>query len=185
MKKQLIALTFALGLGTAGAFAGEEMMGSKNPIAPKNPIVPAAPCYSAGEWVLKPFFDITIIDSADEGHYSGDTLYGGGLAVDYFFTEMLGIGLDGYWIDSHSVVHSYNINLTARTTVLTDCLSAYAIGGGGVFTNGSTVGSAHIGGGLEYRFSPVCGVFADARYKWLDGGDTTLTSVRIGMSFVF
>ena len=182
MKKQLLAVSFALGLTSAGAWAGEPVMA-----APKNPVViPAPPCYAAGELVLKPFFDITVIDKDPEGHYgNGDTLYGGGLAVDYFFTENLGIGLDGTWIDAGSVVHSYNLNLTARTPVLTDCLSVYAIGGGGVFTNGSTYGSAHIGGGVEYRFTNTFGVFADGAYKWLDGGDITLTSVRIGASLVF
>jgi len=182
MKKQLLALTLAFGLTGAGALAGTPMAttDSKNPVIP-----PPAPCYSAGELVVKPFYDITIIDSAPYGHYKDDTLYGGGLAVDYFFTECLGLGVEGYWIDDSSVVHSYNVNLTARTTLGSDCLSVYAIGGGGVFTNGSTVGSAHIGGGLEYRFTDTMGVFADGRYKWLDGGDITLTSVRIGLSFVF
>jgi hypothetical protein len=181
MKKQLLAITFALGMTSAGAWAGSPVMA-----APKNPVLlPVAPCFAAGELVIKPFYDITLIDDAPKGHYSDDTLYGGGLAVDYFFTENLGIGLDGYWLDDDSVIHSYNVNLTARTTVLTDCLAVYAIGGGGVFTNGSTVGSAHIGGGLEYRLSQSFGLFADARYKWLDGGDITLTSVRIGASFAF
>ena len=181
MKKQLLAVTFALSLSGVGAWAGEPVMA-----ASKNPVVPVAPpCYSAGEFVLKPFFDITVIDKDENGHYGDDTLYGGGLAVDYFFTEHLGIGMDGTWIDADSVVHSYNLNLTARTSVLTDCLSVYAIGGGGVFTNGSTYGSAHIGGGVEYRFTNTFGVFADGAYKWLDGGDITLTSVRIGASILF
>ena len=86
MKKQLLAVSFALGLSSAGAWAGEPVM-----VAPKNPVVPAPPCYAAGELVLKPFFDITVIDKDPEGHYGEDTLYGGGLAVDYFFTEHLGI----------------------------------------------------------------------------------------------
>ena len=180
MKKQLLAVSFALGLSSVGVWAGEPVMA-----APKNPVIPPPPCYAAGELVLKPFFDITVIDKDPEGHYGDDTLYGGGLAVDYFFTEHLGIGIDGTWVDAGSVVHSYNLNLTARTSVLTDCLSVYAIGGGGVFTNGSTYGSAHIGGGVEYRFTNTFGVFADGAYKWLDGGDITLTSVRLGASFVF
>ncbi len=172
-------MTCALGFSSAAVWAGSPVMA-----APKNPVAPPAPCFSAGELVIKPFFDITLIDDAPSGHYSDDTLYGGGLAVDYFFTENLGIGADGYWLDEPSVVHSYNLNLTARTEIA-DCLAVYAIGGGGVFTNGETVGSAHIGGGLEYRLSESMGIFADGRYKWLDGGDITLTSVRIGLSFVF
>ena len=180
MKKQFLALTMALGLTSAGALAG-------TPVAldSKNPIVVPEPCYKAGELVVKPFYDITLIDDAPYGHYGDDTLYGGGLAVDYFFTECLGIGVEGYWVDDDSVLHSYNVNLTARTTLGSDCLSVYAIGGGGVWTNGETLGSAHIGGGLEYRFCDRFGVFADGRYKWLDGGDITLTSVRIGVSIVF
>jgi hypothetical protein len=181
MKKQLLAMTFALGLTSAGAWAGSPVMASS-----KNPVIPAAaPCFAAGELVIKPFYDITLINDAPHGHYSDDTLYGGGLAVDYFFTENLGIGMDGYWLDDDSVIHSYNVNLTARTTVLTECLAVYGIVGGGVFTNGSTYGSFHAGGGLEYRLTESFGLFADARYKWLDGGDITLTSVRIGASFVF
>lgn len=179
MKKQLLAVTFALGLSSVGVMAGSPVVEPKNPVAP-----PALPCYRPGEIVVKPFFDITLIDKSPQGYYSDDTLYGGGLAVDYFFTENLGIGADGYWLDDDSVLHSYNVNLTARTE-LAECLSVYAIGGGGVFTNGSTYGSAHIGGGLEYRFTDNMGVFADGRYKWVDGGDITLTSVRIGLSFVF
>ena len=31
--------------------------------APKNPVIPPPPCYAAGELVLKPFFDITVIDN--------------------------------------------------------------------------------------------------------------------------
>ena len=174
-------MTFALGLTSAGAWAGSPVMA-----APKNPVAPAAaPCFAAGELVIKPFYDITLIDTDKNSHYNDDELIGGGLAVDYFFTENLGIGVDGYWLDDDSVVHSYNVNLTARTSVISDCLAVYAIGGGGVFTNGETYGSAHVGGGLEYRFCESFGLFADARYKWLDGGDITLTSVRIGASFVF
>jgi hypothetical protein len=183
MKKQLLALTIALGFTSAGAWAGEDS-GGKAAIG-KNPVtLPPSSLYNAGELVIKPFYDITLIDSGKE-HYKDDELYGGGLAVDYFFTKQLGIGVDGYWLDDSSVVHSYNVNLTARTTLLCDALSIYAIGGGGVFTNGDTLGSAHIGGGIEYRFCSSFGIFADGRYKWLDGGDVTLTSVRMGVSFVF
>lgn len=180
MKKHLLAITFALGLTSAGVWAGPSERHE-----PKNTTYIPDPCFRAGEFVVKPFYDITLIDDAPHGHYSDDTLNGGGLAVDYFFTENLGIGVDGYWLDESSIVHSYNVNLTLRAPVLSDCLAVYAIGGGGVFTNGETVGSAHLGGGLEYRFNSCVGVFADGRYKWLDGGDVTLTSVRVGLSFAF
>ena len=82
-----------------------------------------------------------------------NTLEGGGLALDYYLTDKIGIGLEGSWIDTPSVIHGYNVNLTYRLTCPTNCLSAYVLGGGGVYTNGETVGSAHLGGGVEYRFT--------------------------------
>lgn len=145
----------------------------------------SGPCYQAGELVAKPFFGITLVDSVDgyNSNYSGnDTFYGGGLALDYYLTDRFAIGLEGSWIDTPSVVHGYSVNLTYRLTCPSNCLSVYVLGGGGVFTNGETVGSAHIGGGAEYRFTDNIGLFADARYTWLDGGDITLTQIRTGLS---
>ena len=175
MKKIAYSLTASLILGSGVAFAGPAP-------APKNPVMPeAAPCYMAGEVVVKPFFNVVIFDDLGDRHYDDDTFYGGGLAVDYYITDKIAIGLEGSWIDTDSVVHGYNVNLTYRLTCPTNCLSAYIIGGGGVYTNGETVGAAHIGGGVEYRFTDTLSAFADGRYSWLDGGDVTLTSVRIGL----
>ncbi len=180
MKKTILTVVAGAALGgTALAGTAPVPAACKNP-APCAPC-PTEPCYLAGEIVARPFFNVTIFDDAGDHHYGDDTFYGGGLALDYFVTDKLAVGIEGSWIDTPSVVHGYNVNLTYRVTCPKNCLSLYVLGGGGVYTNGDTVGSAHIGGGAEYRFTDNLSVFADGRYAWLDGGDITLTTVRIGL----
>ena len=177
--KNIVLNVAALAVCGAG-FAVAGPVGA--PVEPKNPIMTVPNCYQAGELVVKPFFNITIFDDVGDHSFDDDTFYGGGLAVDYRYTDRFAVGLEGSWIDTPSVIHNYNVNLTYRLTDPASCLSLYALGGGGVFTNGSTEGAAHIGGGVEYRLSDTFGVFADGRYTWIDGGDTTATVVRIGVS---
>lgn len=172
-----IALTIVAGSALAGtAFAGP-MAPAKEPVAP----VMAAPCFQAGEFVVRPFFDTTIFDKTGSHVLDDDTYYGGGLAVDYYVTDRFALGLEGSWIDTDSVIHGYNVNATYRLTDPMSCLSIYALGGGGVLTNGETVGSVHIGGGIEYRFTEVLSAFADGRYTWADGSDVTFAKIRIGL----
>ena len=89
-------------------------------------------------------------------------------------------------------------------------------GGGGVFTGagGNTIntrfpelnrefnnassnlnndrGLGHIGGGLEYRFSPHFGIFGEATYNWVGGGEHNFNSsvkdfvqANFGLRFAF
>ena len=178
MKKIALVLMLSAGAAVAGPYAAP-----KAPI--KNPVVPQPNCYLAGEVVVRPFFDITIFDKTGDHSWGDDTFYGGGLAVDYYVTDRFGVGLEGSWIDTPSVIHGYNVNLTYRLTDPVHCFSAYVLGGGGVYTNGETVGAAHIGGGVEYRFNERWSAFADGRYSWLDGGDVTATKVRLGLGVKF
>ncbi len=171
-----IALTILAGTALAGtAFAG--------PMAsPKAPVIMEVPCFQAGEFVVRPFFDITIFnETGDHEGLGNDAYFGGGIAFDYYVTDRFAIGFEGSWIDTPSVIQGYVVNATYRITDPMSCFSVYLLGGGGVLTNGSTVGQAHLGGGAEYRFSEVLSAFADGRYSWADGGDLTFTKVRIGL----
>ena len=169
-------------LGAGTAFAGTMAA----PVMDKNPVLAPENCYQAGELVVKPFFNVTIFDKVgDHGDWGRDDYYGGGLALDYFLTDRIGLGLEGSWIDTPSVLQNYNVNLTYRLTDPANCLSLYGLVGGGVFANGSAVGAFHVGGGVEYRFTHNMGAFVDGRYTWIDGGDVTAAVIRAGLSFKF
>jgi hypothetical protein len=96
-------------------------------------------------------------------------------------------------------------------------LAPYAfVGGGGVLTGagGNTIhtrfpelnqkvnnasanvdndrGLAHVGGGLEYRFTPHIGIFGEASYNWVSGGQHNFNSsvkdfvqTNFGLRFAF
>src|SRR5688572_24123123 len=86
MKK--LTLTFLSALALAGtSFAGHRVVESKEF---KNPPAPE-PCFRAGELQLDVFGSY---NGAITNEEFGDG-FGGGLGVNYFFTEMLGFGLSG------------------------------------------------------------------------------------------
>jgi hypothetical protein len=37
-------------------------------------------------------------------------------------------------------------------------------------------GLGHVGGGLEYRFTPHIGIFGEASYNWVEGGNHNFNS---------
>jgi hypothetical protein len=63
-------------------------------------------------------------------------------------------------------------------------LAPYVFGGGGRQTDPEWQWTGHAGVGLEYRFNPVTGVFADGRYTWADRTSDSIL-FRAGVRFVF
>jgi hypothetical protein len=43
----------------------------------------------------------------------------------------------------------------------------------------------HFGGGLEYRFTPHIGIFAEAGYDILDGGGNNFIQTNFGLRYAF
>lgn len=113
-----------------------------------------------------------------------DDSFGGGLAVDYFFSENVGIQVDATWADADSVVHLFTGSVVLRYPIKSICLAPFIFGGGGVHTDGVTQGVFHAGGGLDYRFNDKVGIFADARYTWTEETEE-YALVRTGVRFAF
>jgi len=122
----------------------------------------------------------------DRGRYRDG--FGGGVGVEHFFTKYLGIGLEGYWWGgdgpSRDVISSVSGSVIGRYPIESLHLAPYVFaGGGGHFANQDNA-SLHAGGGLEYRFNPNWGVFADGRHVWVDG-QNDFNLVRTGVKYVF
>jgi len=83
----------------------------------------------------------------------------------------------GVWNVDASLIARYPLELG------TLCIAPYILGGGGVQTDGTTVGSWFAGGGLEWRVTPRIGIFGEGRYIWAE--DTESANARLGLRFVF
>ena len=171
-------ITFSILTGLAlasSAFAGHEVSGKSYKDGP------VSPCFNDREFHLDVFG--SWIDSKSAG--SG---FGGGIGVTCFFQRYLGFGVDGnlsdvsngLWTTSASLIGRYPVELSGI------CLSPYALAGGGVQANGTTTGTWHAGGGIEWRATPSFGLFTEGRYVWTAGA-TSEENVRIsvGARFVF
>jgi hypothetical protein len=112
--------------------------------------------------------------------------WGGGVGVNYFFTRNLGIGGDIDIPDDGggNFVNNINGSLIARLPIGNSGLAPYLFGGGGRQTDPAWEWSGHAGVGMEYRFNPVTGIFADARYTWVKHTSDEIL-FRAGVRFVF
>jgi hypothetical protein len=173
MTKLTLSFVTSIGLA-ASALAGHEV----SPSSSKEQVVP---CFSDRE--LQVDFFGSWIDTRSAG--SG---FGGGLGVNYFFHRYLGVGIDanlsdvsgGLWTTSASLIGRYPLELGGV------CLSPYALAGGGVQANGTTSGTWHAGGGLEWRATPMFGIFTEGRYIWTAGASSEEnTRVAVGARIVF
>jgi hypothetical protein len=132
----------------------------------------------------------------DSFHFSRSNSVGGGAGI-VTGDVIMRLPLDDFWPNVH--------------------LAPYGIGGGGgVFTGagGNTIhtrfpelneefnsassnvnndrGLGHLGGGLEYRFTPHIGIFGEATYNWVGGGQHNFNSsvkdfiqTNFGLRFAF
>jgi hypothetical protein len=175
MKNTTLSLLALTGLASS-AFAGHEMVTTG-----KDTLPPASPCFKDMEIQLDVFGSWVDTKSAGSG-------FGGGLAVNYFFHRYFGLGIEGnvadvsggLWTTGGSLIGRYPLELGSL------CLAPYALAGGGVQMDGTTSGTWHAGGGLEWRATPAFGVFAEGRYVWTCGA-TSEENVRVsvGARFVF
>ena len=172
MKKIAFALVAGLALG-GSAFAGKEIKDFK-------PVV--EPCFKDQELQLDVFGTYT--NTQGGGNSDG---FGGGLGVNYFFMRHLGVGIDTNLRDGgNNTLFDATARLIARFPLELGsvCLAPYLFAGGGVEAGGGTVGTGHVGGGLEWRATPSFGVFGEGRYTWA-GGPNDAAQARLGIRFVF
>ena len=212
MKKIGCCLVVLLTLA-ASSFAGPVVQSSKEYKAPVEP----TPCFGDHEFQAD-VFGAYAVTEAHQGGIIRDHGWGGGVGLNYFFSRYFGLGVEGYWLDakpederifsdsvrstikarenarnsSGEAVHSATGSIIMRYPIDAWCLAPYLFVGGGGHWDGKAYGSAHWGGGLEYRIIPQkLGIFVDGRFTVLaDKKDVEIHNphfslVRAGIRWVF
>ena len=175
MKKIVFPLLACL-VTASSAFAGPEVKESKQITAPAPEF-----CFRDQEFQLDVFGSYT--DSRTANPHGDD--FGGGIALNYFFIRNVGIGVDGNVFDGNANgVWSTTGRLIVRLPVESICVSPYVFGGGGYEVDGKGFGTAHAGGGIEYRATRNIGIFGEGRYTWGED-DRNSAQARVGVRFVF
>ena len=178
---QLATLAAACTLASGTLHAGTSV--DKNP-APKNAppinVESVCDCFDAGKVTVSLYGAGIVFDSAPI-----DDALGGGIGLGYFFTDFAGVEVDATWLATDSVLHNFSGSVVLRYPVKSACLAPYVLAGGGYETDSVQQWTAHVGGGIDWRFGsgPNClGLFADARYTWTEE-ETDFTLVRAGFRF--
>lgn len=150
-----------------------------NALVVPNPAVPDG-FFNAKEFSLD-LYGTGSLSNADRD--SDNIRFGAGLGANYFFTRGLGIGLRG---ESDNTGHSFVDRVKARALFrapLWDRLAPYGFVEGGFNFERDDWG-AGAGGGLEYRFGPRLGVFAEAGLE-VDTGGSGLMRGTAGLRLTF
>lgn len=187
------------------AFAGELEETSKNVVAPPPPPVSL---YRSNEWQFD-IFGAYAPSGPDSGRYLGDHAWGGGSAINYFFTRYFGLGFGGEALDgtgrrSGHVSGDFALDFLARYPIGNTPWAPYAYGGVGGFVTGTDrygfdrftgFGFRHqnddvffegrVGLGVEYRFTSHIGAFTDGGYNFVDANHADFGLVRAGIRFAF
>lgn len=195
MMKTCLNFTCAALLLATSAFAGETVHTDY-----KHTEAPAPACFADREWQLD-LFGAYAFSSSSQDNLFGDHAWGGGLGVNYFFSRYVGLGLEGTLLDprhGRDVMGQAGLNLFVRFPNDSTCLAPYVfIGGGAVFNaedidaddfdrnNDDALWEGHAGIGLEYRFNPRFGVFADGRFTVVEKNDNNFTTIRTGFRLSF
>lgn len=150
-----------------------------------------APKYSANELSLDLFG--SYLNPEGELNDLFDTnirhgAWGGGAGLNYFLTREFGVGADFNMSDNPGDrLVDYTIgNLYLRLPLGNSGFAPYLFGGGG--RGFSPVYQWLYGGGvgLEYRFSPILGVFSDAGFLWSDRATSLdMLTIRAGLRIAF
>lgn len=114
-----------------------------------------------------------------------DGQLGAGIGMQYFFTRHFGISADAFTEStSENWVDNVNANFIARLPLGQSGVAPYVLVGGGRQFDPLAQWQGNAGGGIEWRFAPHTGVFADARYVWAD--ETKDYGLgRVGLRFGF
>jgi len=106
---------------------------------------------------------------------------GAGVEARYFVTQNVGLGVEGDWIGGEKSLGVVMGTVTARFPMGSN--APYLFAGGGVQFDGRTQAVGKVGGGIEHRFSPHCGIFADV--AWMTSEHENATVCRAGMVMAF
>lgn len=191
MKKQILTLC------SLAALPSLCWAGSKAPLAPPPQLAP--PAFQANELQLDIFGAYGVGKGPDHAGPFADHAWGGGLGLNYFLTNNLGIGVDAdikQGRENHAVgterrdFKQFTGSLIYRMPYEDWGIAPYGYLGGGVTTDKEDLASAHAGLGVEYRLAPnQIGLFADARWTYygerLGRGDQNNVQIRTGIRLMF
>ena len=188
--KKILAVFGLLAAFTLPVFAGESQPAladySKNPIS-KAPVVidPGCPCFD-GSIEVGTFFTAIFPAGGGDEHELDDSV-GGGISLAHWMNPNLGLDFSAAWYGNSSAVHNYTLDVVYRFVNRDACVAPYVLGGGGVHTNGSTVGLYRVGAGVDVRFDAwsCAGVFADGIYTWTADSVQDYTVARVGVRIPF
>jgi hypothetical protein len=202
MRKVTPFVLMILAAGAAMAFAGESEVSSKNAIAPAPP---PESLYRSHELQLD-LFGAYAPSGPGSGRFLGDHAWGGGSAVNYFFTRNLGLSFGGEALDgtgprSGDVSGDFALSLLGRYPIGNTPWAPYAYGGVGGFVAGNgyrfdgfnrfrhdddeVFFEGRVGLGVEYRFSPHIGAFTDGGYDFVVANHADFGLIRAGIRFAF
>jgi hypothetical protein len=113
--------------------------------------------------------------------------FGAGIGGNYYFTRNFGLGIESEgWDGSHGGVAALEANLLLRWPIEDIHLAPYAFLGGGYDFGDIGSWKGDLGLGLEYRFTPHIGLFADGRYVLVDKASVNNYDLaRVGVRFAF
>ncbi|MDB6125889.1 MAG: hypothetical protein JWQ71_4882 [Pedosphaera sp.] len=105
--------------------------------------------------------------------------WGGGIGANYFWSRDVGIGVDtSAQTESRHFVDHVGGNLIVRLPIDVIRLAPYVFAGGGRKFNPQYAWFGDAGAGLEFRLNRHTGLFADARYIWVDRTRTSFGASR-------
>lgn len=111
--------------------------------------------------------------------------WGASLGANYFITRHFGLGVDAHGLESDRDF----VDATSGSAILrlpAGHIAPYIFGGGGRTFDGPDSWTAHIGAGLEFRFSSRAGIFLDGRHTFLKKDNASdFALLRSGLRFAF
>jgi hypothetical protein len=120
---------------------------------------------------------------------NGDKMhgFGGGISFGYFLVPAyIALRADASFSSVNEAQTEIAADLMLRLPLLEGRLAPYALLGGGVETVDGTSGFLHVGGGLEWRFTPNLGIFAEVTYAWVENLDKNENlTAKVGMRVAY
>jgi len=147
------------------------------------------PKFNAGEFSLELFGSYMApeygIEDIFKTNIKEDGAWGGGVALTYFLTREIGLGVDSSaHANGNTFVDQVLGNVILRLPWERAALAPYLIGGGGRSFDPTEEWVYHGGIGIEWRPNPVSGIFFDTRYIWADNS-TDRILFRAGFRMIF
>jgi hypothetical protein len=204
--KRILALALAVAVTSqVGAVFAGPLETSKQVVAPPPP--PPASYFRANEWDLSVFATYAKGVGGDINRGLGEHAWGGGLGGAYFPWLYAGFRIQGSVVDvsrhddvAGFVTGDFLLRYPLDLVWPSVHLAPYAFAGvGGLFSdlgnNFDRFGFHHhgsdnrvlgdFGGGLEYRFTPLVGLFTEASYNVVDGPKNNCVPINFGLRCAF